>query len=181
MNAIIRAAFAATTLALSSSTTLAHHGLLHEGCAAGAEFTQGDLIVSAAYTRAMLPGAKAAGGYLTIANSGTVPDRLTGASSEAAGLIDVHKMSMVDGVMNMEAVDGGLDIPAGGSVSLEPGGIHLMLMQIGTPFEEGQCLQVTLHFVNAGDMPVVLSIGGVAQSGPPMDHDMSGMSSMEGM
>ena len=55
------------------------------------------------------------------------------------------------------------------------------LMRIGTPFEEGQCLQVTLHFVNAGDMPVVLSIGGVAQSGPPMDHDMSGMSSMEGM
>ena len=43
-------------------------------------------------------------------------------------MIDVHKMSMVDGVMNMEAVDGGLDIPAGGSVSLEPGGIHLMLM-----------------------------------------------------
>ncbi len=186
MSLLRPAALAALLLVSIPSLAVAHEGLVHEGCPAGASFTQGGIIVSGAFTRAMLPHAQSAGGYFTIANSGTEADTLTGASSEAATDIGIHQMTMNGQVMEMSAVEDGLPIPAGGSVALTPDGFHLMMTGMPTPFKQGECVALTLHFAKAGDLPVLLNIGGVAQATPPGDDgvsvkssggmDMSGMS-----
>jgi len=114
----------------------------------------GDLAISAAWTRAMLPGQPAGGGYLTIANGGAVADRLTAAESPAAGKVEIHTMSVVNDVMTMRPVEGGLEIPAGGTVELKPGGLHVMFMQVTEPFREGGTVPVTLVFEKAGRVEV---------------------------
>ena len=165
----------------SITPALAHEGLVHDGCPVGQVFTAGDLTISGAYTRAMLPKAQVGGGYFVIENKGSAPDRLLGGSTEAAKTVQIHQMKMEGEMMKMGQVEGGLEIPAGGSVALTPGGYHTMLMGVGTPFKQGECLQLTLKFEKAGDVPVVLNIGGTAAdaapeggmampAGEPMDH-----------
>jgi copper(I)-binding protein len=154
----------------------AHEGLVHEGCAANQVFTAGDLEISGAFTRAMLPSAKTAGGYLVITNNGATVDRLVGGTTEAAAALQVHKMEMVGDVMKMGAVEGGIEIPAGGTVELAPGGFHLMLMGVQTPFVEGECVAVTLQFETAGAVPVMLSIGGMTADAAPAGGHHDGMS-----
>ncbi len=86
------------------------------------EVTAGDLVITQAWTRATPNGAKIGGGYLTIENKGSTPDRLIGGSTDAAGRIAVHEMAMKDGVMTMRSLDNGLTIDPGKTVKLAPGG-----------------------------------------------------------
>ncbi len=184
MNPFRPAALAALLIVSAPVSPLPHNGLVHNGCATAQIFTGGDLTVVGAYARAMLPNAQSAGGYLTITNDGPVADTLTGVTSEAASSVDVHLMQMKGDVMEMSPVEGGLEIAAGETVELAPSGYHLMFTGIRSPFKEGECVDIVLHFAVAGDLPVELNIGGVAQDEPVMDHsmhDMGEMSSMEGM
>src|SRR5690349_15843100 len=73
----------------------------------------GDLVITQAWSRATPGGAKVGGGYLTIENKGTAPDRLLGGSADIAAKVQVHEMSMNNGVMTMRPVDGGLVIEPG--------------------------------------------------------------------
>lgn len=155
---------------LSATPSLAHEGLVHDGCPVGQVFTAGDLTISGAYTRAMLPQAKVGGGYLVIDNKGVAADRLLGGATEAAKTVQVHQMKMEGDMMKMGQVEGGLEIPAGGSVALTNGGYHLMLMGVGTPFKQGECLELTLKFEQAGDVPVILNVGGPAADAAPAGH-----------
>ena len=155
-----------TGLALVTPT-FAHQGIIHEGCPTGQVFTAGDLTITGAYTRATPPSAKVGGGYLVIENKGTAPDTLLGGVSEAAKAVEVHKMEMVGDVMKMGAVEGGLEIPAGGSVALTPGAYHLMMMGLIPQLKEGQCLQLTLHFAKAGNVPIILNVGGMGSDTAP--------------
>jgi copper(I)-binding protein len=149
---------------------LAHEGLVHDGCAVGQSFTAGELTISGAFTRAMLPQAKVGGGYMSIANEGSESDRLIGATTEAAKVVQLHQMRMEGDVMKMGEVDGGTEIPAGGTVVLAPGGLHVMFLGVGVPFKEGECLELTLQFEKAGEVPVVLTIGGTAADAAPEGH-----------
>ena len=176
---LLRTAALAALLSLCvPSLAFAHHDVLHDGCPSGQTFTVGDIAVTGAFTRAMLPGAPSAGGYMVITNSGAAADRLTGVTSEAASNVDIHQMKMNGDVMEMAAVEGGLEVPAGGSVELAPGGYHLMMTGIEQPFDEGECVDITLHFEHAGDLDVLLNVGSVAQSEAPMGHEMHDMSGM---
>jgi copper(I)-binding protein len=184
----LRLAALAATFALLPAPAFAAGGLLPEGCATGQTFTKGPISVTGAFTRATPPRARSAGGYLTIHNSGAAADTLTGASTDAAAEAAVHEMRMNGDVMEMSPVEGGLEIPAGGSVSLDPMGYHLMLTGLTGPFVTGQCVAVTLHFARAGDVDVELNIGSLSQAAPPggengvMDMPSSmDMSSMPGM
>jgi copper(I)-binding protein len=163
-------------LAAAPGAAFAQGGIVPEGCVPAATFTRGDITVSDAFTRAMLPGAPSAGGYLTVTNAGSAADTLTGATSEAAAEIQLHEMSMAGDMMKMAPVEGGIEIPPGGSVTLEPSGLHMMFLGIGTPFADGQCVVVTLLSARAGDLPVDLAIGGTAADAPPTaPMDMGGM------
>jgi periplasmic copper chaperone A len=151
----------------ASSIALADDGVISAGCPTGQSFALGDLTVSGAFVRATAKGAPVAGAYLSIANAGSAPDTLTGATSLAAGSVALHQMSMSGNVMKMSPLEGGLVIPAGGSASLDPMGSHLMLTGPTQPLVEGGCVEMVLHFAHAGDLPIELNIGGLGQKSAP--------------
>src|ERR1700750_2997909 len=126
----------------------------------------GDLVITQAWTRATPGGAKTGGGFLTIENKGTSPDKLVGVSADAAGKVEVHEMAMDGGVMKMRPVDGGLTIDPGKTVKLAPGGLPLMMMDLKSPLKQGDKLPVTLQFEKAGKVQVTLDVQGVGAPGP---------------
>jgi periplasmic copper chaperone A len=142
------------------------------------EVTVGSLEITDLWTRATPPKAPTGGGYLTITNKGTAPDRLIAVSSPLAGTTQIHKMAMENGVMTMRPVEGGLEIPAGGSITLAPDGFHIMFMGLKGGFKEGDKLPVTLTFEKAGSVDTFLHILGIGASGPTSDAD-GGMGSMK--
>src|SRR5581483_7119386 len=93
-------------------------GLLLASPSRAEDVKAGDLVISQAWTRATPGGAKTGGGFLTIENKGSAPDKLIGASADAAGKIEVHEMTMNGGVMKMRPVEGGLTIDPGKTVKL---------------------------------------------------------------
>jgi periplasmic copper chaperone A len=88
----------------------------------------GQLIIEAPWARATPKGAEVGAGYLKITNTGKEADRLMGGSLPVATSVEVHQMTMSDGVMKMRKVDNGLEIKPGKTVELKPGGYHLMLI-----------------------------------------------------
>ncbi|QWD77440.1 copper chaperone PCu(A)C [Polynucleobacter sp. MWH-Svant-W18] len=120
-----------------------------------------------AYTRATAPGQQAAVGFLKIDNKGNA-DQLLGASSPAAGEVQLHEMAMDGNVMKMRQVKD-IPVPAGGIVELKPGGYHLMFMNLKGPFVTGQTIPVKLKFAKAGDMELKIPVNPVANSGS-MSH-----------
>ena len=135
------------------------------------DFKAGDIDIAHPWSRATPQGAKVAAGYLTLKNSGSLPDRLVAVSAEIAGKAEIHEMAVDDkGVMTMRPLAGGVEIPAGGEVELKPGGLHLMFMSITRGAKEGEKLKGTLTFEKAGTIEVefdVQAMGGSAgaQSG----------------
>ena len=130
------------------------------------EVKAGDLVISQAWARATPRGAKVGGGFLTIENKGSTPDRLIGASAEFAGKIEVHEMTTENGVMKMRPVEKGLAIDPGKTVKLAPGAYHLMMMDLKSPLKQGDTEPVTLEFEKAGKVTVSLDVEGVGAQGP---------------
>ncbi len=121
--------------------------------------TLGDLELSGGFTKAMLPGQPVGGGFITITNKGAEDDVLVSATSPNAGEVQLHEMAMVNDVMKMRQLPDGIKVPAGQSVELKPGGLHLMFFKISEPFRDGATVPVTLTFQKAGKVDVVLPIG----------------------
>lgn len=130
------------------------------------EVRVGDLVISQAWSRATPNGAKIGAGYLTIENKGTTADKLIGATADISGHIEVHVMSMNNGVMKMRPVEGGLAINSGKTVKLSPNGYHLMIMDLKSPLKRGEKLPVTLEFEKAGKVAVTLDVQSVGAQGP---------------
>lgn len=100
----------------------------------------------------MSPGLPAAG-YLTI-TGGSAADALVSAKSPIAGEVQIHEtMAGGSGMTGMQPVDK-IDVPAGATVKLEPGGYHLMLMNVTEMPAVGSTVQLTLTFEGAGDVVV---------------------------
>jgi copper(I)-binding protein len=148
----------------------AHDGIDHSGAAAQHEaLVLGDLEVSAAFARATLPNAPVGGAYMTIVNTGETDDQLVSVASDVAEAVALHDMALVDDVMTMQPVEGGLALPAGETVTLAPGGLHVMFMGLGQPFVEGECVTMTLVFQTAGTTDICVPIVAAAADGP-MEH-----------
>ena len=135
------------------------------------EFKLGDLTIGHPWSRATLPGAKVAAGYLTIKNAGSTADRLVSVTSDIAGKGEVHEMTVKDGVMTMRPLDGGVEIPGGGEVKLEPGSYHIMFMELKAPAVEGVKFPGTLTFEKAGTVKVEFA---VEKAGGEADHSTHG-------
>lgn len=125
----------------------------------------GNLMLTDPFTRATLPNAPVAGGFVTIMNMGDTDDTLIAATSDIAGATEIHSMDMDGDVMRMRQLENGLPIPAGETVVLQPGGFHLMFMQLTQPLREGQTVSVTLTFEQAGDVTLDLPIGAINARG----------------
>jgi len=135
----------------------------------------GDLVISKPWTRATPGGAKIGGGYLTIENKGSAPDKLVSATADVAGKVEVHEMAMNNGVMTMRPLESGLAIDPGKTVKLAPGGYHLMLMDLREPLKQGEKVPVTLQFEKAGKVAVTLDVEGVGAQGPAAAPGSDGM------
>jgi copper(I)-binding protein len=102
-------------------------------------------------------GVDVSAGYLTIVNETSAEDILLAASSPRAARVEVHEMTMQDGVMQMRAATR-LAIPAGQSLALAPNGRHLMFYGVAQPFAEGETIPVRLTFERAGTLDVSLPV-----------------------
>ncbi|SEV87525.1 hypothetical protein SAMN04488515_0004 [Cognatiyoonia koreensis] len=132
---------------------------------ASAETKVGDLMLTDPFTRATLPNAPVAGGFLTIVNMGETDDTLVAATSDIAGTTEIHTMEMDGDVMRMRELEDGLPVPAGEAVELKPGGFHLMFMQLNAPLVEGETVSVTLTFESAGEVTLDLPVGAINARG----------------
>lgn len=131
----------------------------------------GDLEISGAFTRATLPNQPVGGGYLTITNTGDTDDRLVSGTTSIANALEIHEMTVENDIMTMRALPDGLVIPAGETVTLEPGGYHLMLMGLQEAIVIDSPVRVTLEFENAGAIELDLAVAPAgARTAPDQDH-----------
>lgn len=133
------------------------------------EFKAGDLVVGHPYAFATLPSAKAGAGYFTIANAGSEPDRLLAVETPFP-MTMLHTTEVAaDGTARMVHLDA-VEIPAGGEVVFEPGGLHVMFMGLSGPIEEGASIPATLTFERAGAVEVEFVVERRGESDGHADH-----------
>ena len=151
--------FAAAVAAILLATPAAAH-----------ELTVGTIEITDLWTRATPPGAQAAGGFLTLTNTGSEPDRLIAVSTPVAARGELHEMAVNEGVMTMRQVEA-IEIPPGETVTLAPGGFHLMFIGMSEPLSEGGEVPVTLTFETGGVIETYLHVVGVGAMAPEGGHD----------
>ena len=160
---LLRKSAAALVLGLLAASPLAAH-----------DYTLGALKIDHPWSRATPGGAKVAGGFMKITNTGTETDRLVGGSAEIAKAFEVHEMKMEGNVMKMRALEKGLEIKPGETVELKPGGYHVMFIDIRSPFKEGEQIKGQLVFEKAGKVDVDFKIEGRGASGGHDAHQGHG-------
>jgi periplasmic copper chaperone A len=122
-----------------------------------------DVMVIGAFARASaVPTAKAGTVYMSLMNMGPKADRLLSVTSDVAASAELHESVMKDGVASMPHVDS-LEIPAGATVELKPGGYHIMLMGLKVPLKKDEMVPLHLTFEQAGQVDVMVKIGDVAE------------------
>jgi hypothetical protein len=127
-------------------------------CASAAHAqTPSDILVRDAWVREATATQRATGAYLTIDNRSTMPVALVGARIPGVGVVELHTTKIENDRMKMERVTE-IVVPAGGTVTLEPGGLHLMLFQLGRAFEAGETAEVTLQFAGGEASQVTASV-----------------------
>jgi len=144
----------AIILAFSADAAIAH------------EYKAGALEIKHPWARATPKGADVAGGYMTIINNGTTPDRLVGFSSPTATKFEIHEMSMDNGVMKMRPVAGGVEIKPGQTIEFKPGSYHLMFVGLKQPFAQGKNIKGTLEFENVGKVEVEYTVEAIGTTTP---------------
>ncbi|WP_420393039.1 copper chaperone PCu(A)C [Acuticoccus sp.] len=131
-----------------------------QGASAGSA-RAGDIAIEGAWVRGAPPGASVAAGYLTLTNAGEAEDVLGGAEADFAGRVELHEMTMTDGMMRMAPIEGGVVVAPGATVTLAPGGNHLMFMALERVPEPGEAVSVTLRFRDAGSVKLMLPVSAV--------------------
>jgi len=143
------------------------------------DYDVGSIHITQPWARATPKGAKSGAGYMTITNKGTTADRVNCVSSDASAQCQIHSMTMEGGVMKMRPVEGGLEIKPGETVTLAPGGFHVMLVTLKHPLETGQTVKATLKFEKAGTVDVEYSVVAIGAPAPGAAAG-SGSMKMEG-
>lgn len=106
-----------------------------------------NISVHNAWVRATVQGQKATGAFMTLTSK--TDTRLVGVSTSVAGVAEVHEMKMDNNVMQMRALPDGLALPAGKAVALQPGGFHVMLMDLKLPLQKDTTIPLTMRFKDA--------------------------------
>ncbi len=128
------------------------------------DYTKGSLKIDRPWSRATPHGAQVAGGYLVIENRGADADRLVSATSEIAGRVEIHEMTVQDGIMKMRPLPRGLEIKPGAAAKLEPGGFHVMFMNLKRPLKQGEKFKGMLVFEKAGTLEVEFTVEAMGAS-----------------
>ncbi len=127
------------------------------------------------YARASSPIAKSGGIFLQITNNGPEDDRLIAVRTDAARSPQLHTNIIVDGVAKMRELEDGIPIPAGETVVLQRGGLHVMMMGLTRPLLQGETISVTLVFEKAGEITIEVPIDNERQGNMGMNMENMNM------
>lgn len=142
------------------------------------EYKVGDIVVDHPMAFATAKIAQTGGGFMTITNNGTVADRLVAVAADFPR-VEIHTTKMDGDVARMMHLEDGIALRPGETVTLMPGGLHIMFMGLGgDPFEVGEEIPATLMFENAGALEIKFNVeerkmgvdGGMDHSGHNMDN-----------
>ena len=153
MRKLVLEVFAATALTLGAILALTPGVLAN------------DVMVKEAFARASaFATAKAGVVYMTFTNNSAKADRLLSIATAASETAQVHESTEKDGVATMKPIEA-LEIPAGATVELKPGGMHIMLSGLKAPLKKGDMIMLELKFELAGKVEVMAHVGDVAEGG----------------
>lgn len=147
-----------TLIALLASLGVAS---CHDG-ADGRESRAGAIVVSDAWARPTVAGMPMGVAYFMVRNEGAADDALVAASTPAAARVEFHQTTFADGMAHMRPL-GEIVVPAKGGVAVAPGGLHLMLVDLGAPLAAGTRVPLTLQFRTAGRVEIDLAVEARAQ------------------
>lgn len=134
---------------------------------------QGPIRVETAWARASAGEAKNGAAYMTLHNVGTGPDKLLSATSSVAGKVELHNHIMVGNVAQMRPVDA-IEVSPGSPTVLQPGGLHVMLLDLKAPLKAGQSFRVTLNFERAGMVEATVAVQAIRTPAPAGGHHRHG-------
>jgi periplasmic copper chaperone A len=129
------------------------------------EFKAGAITIGHPYARATAAGQPTGGGFMKFVNGGA-NDKLLSVSAEVSKAVELHEMKMEGDVMKMRQVEG-IELQAGKTVELKPGGYHLMFIGLKAPLKAGDKFPVKLKFEKAGEVTVEVNV-----EAPGADHSM---------
>ena len=110
-------------------------------------------------------------GYLTIYNLGEHTDTLNGVSTTFAKKLELHEMTLNNGIMKMRPLESGIQIPPNSSVVLKPGADHIMFKNLSESLQIGQSIPVTLSFKVGGEVEVLFDVAKIGAIEAPEVHD----------
>ena len=137
--------------------------------------TAADVKIEGAWVRTAVEGQSGTGGFMKLTAPANM--KLVAIASPVAKIGEVHEMKMEGSVMKMAEVKGGLELPAGKTIELKPGGYHVMLLDLKQSLKVGTQVPLTLSFANAkGEISKVEIKAPVAVRAPGSEpgKDMSG-------
>ena len=126
----------------------------------------GDISVSDPYAQAVPPGQPNSAVFMTLVNNSKENRALVAAETPSAGVVELHTHVHEDGMMKMRKIDK-IDIPAGQTVTLKPGGLHVMLIGLKEKLEPGKEVHMNLIFDKGGKEHIMAPVRAIA---PPMAH-----------
>jgi len=129
------------------------------------EFKLGAITIGHPYARATAAGQPTGGGFMKVVNAGG-NDKLLSVSAEVSKSVELHEMKMEGDVMKMRQVDG-IELQAGKTVELKPGGYHVMFIGLKAPLKAGESFPLKLKFEKAGEVTVDVKV-----EAPGADHSM---------
>ncbi|MHA7879309.1 MAG: copper chaperone PCu(A)C [Saccharospirillum sp.] len=133
------------------------------------DYRIGQLEVDHPWSRPTPPNAQVGGGFMTITNHGDSDDRLINVIVDFAQRVEIHETRQNGEMMRMVHLPQGLVIPAGDTVTLQPGGYHVMFMGLTRQFQSDDQLEAILEFEQAGSLRVDFNVE--TRSGSQMQHD----------
>ncbi|MBP0050012.1 copper chaperone PCu(A)C [Marinobacterium sp. AK62] len=122
--------------------------------------------VQSPYARATAPGQMNSAAFMQLNNTGE-PLKLVAASSPAAEVVELHTHTQDQGVMRMRRIDA-IELPAGGTTELAPGGLHIMLIGLPKPLKEGSMIDLELTFDDGDSLEVEVPVKQVMPAGMQM-------------
>lgn len=151
---------------------------LHTTAVLAHSYKTGAISIAHPWSRQTAPGQSVGGGFLVVNNASDREDRLVSITSPASVDVQLHTMSMDNGVMRMRQVTGGLTVPAHGKLELKPGSFHVMFIGLKAPFTLGARIPATLTFKHAGTVKVFFAVEPITSTGPvattAAEHDHAG-------
>jgi periplasmic copper chaperone A len=129
--------------------------------------TADSIVVEGAFARAVPPGQTNSAAFMSLTNQDDTDHSLAGAESDASKVVELHSHTMEEGMMKMRRVEK-VDLPAGETVKLEPGGLHVMLIGLERQLSPGEDVEITLIFEDGSRSTLTAPVKKV---GAKMEHE----------